>query len=173
MPKTKQQKQTILKGLKNKMQDSNSFIISTFNNLSVNDEQQLRSDLYKDNVQYEVTKKTLLKKAFNDNRVKGLTENGLLGNISITTSKDEVIGAKILSKFAKDKNDFKIIGGILNKIWVNANKIAELAKLPTKPELIAKTVHTIKAPLISFINVLNGNIKGLVSVLNNIKNSKQ
>ncbi len=170
MPKTKQQKQLIFKGLKEKIKNSNSLVISVFEKLSVNADQTLRKDLRKENVKYEVAKKTLLVKAFAENKVKGLPENELLGNVSMTTSEDEVLGAKILSKFAKDKNDFKIIGGILNKVWVDANKIAEIAKLPTKTELIYKTVSVIKAPLSGFLNVLSGNVRGLVNVLNEIKN---
>jgi len=172
MAKTKQQKEQALKGLKNKIADSNSLVISTFSNLTVNDDQNLRGQLRQENVSYEVAKKTLLKKAFSDNKVHGLPESELLGNISVATSQDEVAGAKILSKFAKGRENFKIIGGILNQVWVDANKIAELAKLPSKLELIAKTVGTIKAPLTGFVNVLSGNTRGLVNVLNAIKNSK-
>jgi len=172
MAKTKQQKEQALKGLKNKIADSNSLVISTFSNLTVNEDQNLRGQLRKENVSYEVAKKTLLKKAFSDNKVQGLIESELLGNISVATSQDEVAGAKILSKFAKGRENFKIIGGILNQVWVDANKIAELAKLPSKLELIAKTVGTIKAPLTGFVNVLSGNTRGLVNVLNAIKNSK-
>ncbi len=170
MPKNKQQKTKILKDLNQKVKDSNSFIISTFNNLSVNDDQSLRKDLRKENVEYEVTKKTLLKKVFAENKVNDLPENELLGNISIATSKDEVMGAKVLSNFAKDHENFNIIGGILKKIWFDSSKIAELAKLPTKQELIAKTVGTIKTPLTGFVNVLSGNARGLINVLNAIKN---
>ena len=172
MAKTKQQKEQALKGLKNKIADSNSLVISTFSNLTVNEDQNLRGQLRQENVSYEVAKKTLLKKAFSDNKVQGLIESELLGNISVATSQDEVAGAKILSKFAKGRENFKIIGGILNQVWVDANKIAELAKLPSKLELIAKTVGTIKAPLTGFVNVLSGNTRGLVNVLNAIKNSK-
>ena len=172
MAKTKQQKEQVFKGLKNKIADSNSLVISTFSNLTVNEDQNLRGQLRKENVSYEVAKKTLLKKAFSDNKVQGLIESELLGNISVATSQDEVAGAKILSKFAKGRENFKIIGGILNQVWVDANKIAELAKLPSKLELIAKTVGTIKAPLTGFVNVLSGNTRGLVNVLNAIKNSK-
>jgi len=172
MAKTKQQKEQVFKGLKNKIADSNSLVISTFSNLTVNDDQNLRGQLRQENVSYEVAKKTLLKKAFSDNKVQGLIESELLGNISVATSQDEVAGAKILSKFAKGRENFKIIGGILNQVWVDANKIAELAKLPSKLELIAKTVGTIKAPLTGFVNVLSGNTRGLVNVLNAIKNSK-
>ena len=172
MAKTKQQKEQVFKGLKNKIADSNSLVISTFSNLTVNEDQNLRGQLRKENVSYEVAKKTLLKKAFSDNKVHGLPESELLGNISVATSQDEVAGAKILSKFAKGRENFKIIGGILNQVWVDANKIAELAKLPSKLELIAKTVGAIKAPLTSFVNVLSGNIRGLVNILNAIKNNK-
>jgi len=169
MAKTKLQKQKILENINNKIKDSKSLVISVFDKLPVNEDQELRKELRKNNVKHEVIKKTLLKKSFTENKIDGLPENELIGNISLSTSEDEVMGAKILAKFGKDKEDFKIIGGLLNSVWVDASKILELAKLPTKPELIAKTVGTIKAPLTGFVNVLSGNLRGLVNVLNNIK----
>lgn len=169
MAKTKLQKQDILNNINQKIKNSKSLVISVFDKLPVNQDQELRKELRKNNVKHEVIKKTLLKKSFTENKIDGLPENELIGNISLSASEDEVMGAKVLANFAKDKDDFKIIGGLLNSVWVDANKILELAKLPTKPELIAKTVNTIKAPLSGFVNVLSGNVRGLVNVLNNIK----
>ena len=173
MPKTRQQKQEILKSIDRKIKESSSLIVSVFNKLPVSQDQELRADLKQNNIDYQVVKKTLLKKSFEENKIKELPYELLIGNISIAACQDEVTGAKILSKFAKDKEDFKIIGGILEKTWIDAEKILELAKLPSKDELIAKTVATVKAPLNGLVNVLVGNIRGLVRVLNAVKDKKQ
>jgi len=172
MAKTKLQKENMLNSIKSKIKDSKSLIISVFDKLNVNADQELRSELRKNSVEHEVIKKTLLTKAFGEEKMTDLPEDQLIGNISISSSEDEVMGAKVLAKFAKNNEGFKIIGGLLNNIWASADKINELSKLPTKPELIAKTVGTIKAPLSSFVNVLSGNLRGLVNALNAIKNNK-
>ena len=173
MAKTKQQKQEMLDNINQKIKDSNSLIISVFDNLTVDKDQQLRSELRKNKVEYQVVKKTLLKKSFQENKITELPTDLLINNISLAASSDEVAGAKILFQFTKDKDDFKIIGGILNKVWVDAEKIIELAKLPTKQELLTKIVYTIQAPVSGFVNVLVGNIKSLANVLNAIKKSNE
>ncbi len=172
MPKTREQKQEVIKSINQKIKDSKSLIISVFDKLKVNQDQELRQKLRQNGIKYEVVKKTLLKRSFEENGVKDLPEDELLGNISITASKDEVTGAKILAEFAGDKEDFKIIGGLLNNIWVDADKILELAKLPSKDELLTRAIGAIKAPLSGFVNVLSGDIKGLINILNAIKNNK-
>jgi len=51
-------------------------------------------------------------------------------------------------------------------------KVIELAKLPAKPQMLGVVVGTIAAPLSGFVNVLAGNLRGLVNVINSIKDSK-
>ncbi len=170
MPKSKQQKEKVLNELNQRIKDSNSLIISVFDKLPVSEDRKLRTELRKNGVVYEVIKKTLLKKALAENKITNLSDETLLKNISVATTNDEVVGAKILFKFIKGKEDFKILGGLLNKVWIDGARIAELAKLPSKEELIAKTVGTIKAPLNGLVNVLNGNLRGLINTLNAIKN---
>ncbi len=168
MPKSKLQKQKVLDNLAKKLNDSKSVIISVFEKLSVKDDYALRQELKKQGASHEIIKKTLLKKVLAEKKITGLNEQKLLGNISLTAANDEALGAKILAKFAKGKENFKIVGGILNNIWLDADRIMALAKLPSKQELIAKTVGTIKSPLSGFVNVLTGNIRGLVNVINAI-----
>ena len=52
------------------------------------------------------------------------------------------------------------------------SKVQDLAKLPSKQELLAKAVGSIKAPISGFVNVIAGNMRGLVNVLNAIKDTK-
>jgi len=172
MPKSKQQKTEMLASVQDKINKSNSAVFCVFNKLTVNDDRKLRGDLKKNGVDYEVAKKTLLQKSLAESQIPGVEIDSARGNVGVAASQDEVAPAKFIYNFSKDKEDFKIIGGILNKQWVSAAMIIELAKLPSKTELIAKVVGTIKAPLSGFANVLSGNLRGLANVLNAVKNNK-
>jgi large subunit ribosomal protein L10 len=172
MPKSKQQKTEMLASVKDKINNSNSAVFCVFNKLTVNDDRKLRDDLRKNGVDYEVAKKTLLQKSLAESEISGVEIESARGNVGVAASQDEVAPAKFVYNFSKDKTDFKILGGILNKQWVSADTIIQLAKLPSKNELIAKVVGTIKAPLSNFVNVMAGNLRGLVNALNAIKDKK-
>lgn len=172
MPKSKLQKKKVLDNASLKLNESKSFIVSVFEKLPVKEDFALRKELKSQGAKHEIIKKTLLKKVLAEKQINHLDGVDLIGNLAITTSDDEVMGAKILAKFIKGKENFKIVGGVLNNQWLEAEKIMALAKLPSKEELIAKTVWTIKAPLTGFVNVLSGNMRGLVNVLNSIKDKK-
>ena len=51
---------------------------------------------------------------------------------------------------------------------IDAAGVAELAKMPPKEVLVAKVLGGLNAPISGFVNVLNGNIRGLVVALNAI-----
>jgi large subunit ribosomal protein L10 len=120
-----------------------------------------------------VVKKTLLKKAFSELQYPGSELENLKGNVSIaTSSQDEVAPAKALDAFIKDNEMVSFVGGILEQQWIGADKVKALAKLPSRDQLIAQTVGTIKAPLSGFVNVLAGNLRGLVNVLKAVGEKK-
>jgi large subunit ribosomal protein L10 len=66
----------------------------------------------------------------------------------------------------------KIVGGSLGKDALSKEEIIALSKLPSKEELLAKFVGTINAPVSGFVNVLAGNLRGLVNVLKAVADSK-
>jgi len=84
----------------------------------------------------------------------------------VFVSGDPVASAKALKAFAKENESLKIKGGILNKAVVTADQIRAIADLPSREELIAKLLGTIKAPLTGVVQVLNGPASKLVRVLN-------
>lgn len=173
MPKTRQQKEHTLDQLTKDLTSAKSATLASFSALTVSADQQLRKNLRQQNVKYSVVKKTLLKKVLKklDYPTEGI--DNLNGNLSLAVStEDEVASAKTIHNFIKDHESMNILGGILENKWIDQAKVNELAKLLSKPELIAKTVGTIKAPLSGFVNVLAGNIRGLVNVLGAIKENK-
>jgi len=170
MAKTKQKKEELLKNLKAKLADSKSIVFANFTGLSVKDTEDLRAKCREAEVEYLVAKKTLLKKALEE---AGFEVPKLEGEISAAFSvKDEVIAAKVLDTFAKGHEQIKFLAGILENKMIDAEEVKGLAKLPSKDELFAKMVGSIKAPISGFVNVLSGNLRGFVNVLNAIKESK-
>jgi large subunit ribosomal protein L10 len=173
MPKTRQQKEQTVDELSKSLQNAKSATLTSFSSIPVSVDRQLRQSLRQEQVEYSVIKKTLLKKVLQ--KLGYSTDNieKLVGNISIAiSSQDEVAPAKIINKFAQDNENIKITGGILDGQWIEQARVEELAKLLSKPELIAKTIGTIKAPLSGFVNLLVGNMRGLINVLNSIKENK-
>jgi large subunit ribosomal protein L10 len=95
------------------------------------------------------------------------------GQIALSLSNtDEVSGAKVIDIFSKTNENVKMLGGILGLQVMNADEVKALAKILSKEELLAKLVSTLNAPVSGFVNVLAGNLRGLVQVLNAVKEQK-
>ena len=80
--------------------------------------------------------------------------------------------SKILVDFSKENENLSVKGGVLEGKFISNEEITKLSKLPSKAELIAKTVGLIKGPLTGLVGTLSNPINGFINVLNNIKNNK-
>jgi len=176
MPKNKQQKQEILKALSDKINKAKSIVFAGFNTLGVKDNEVLRSKLLEENSEYYVAKKTLIDKALSDNKISDLKTREFEGKVAaIFSYEDEVAPAKIIGDFRKDKekaDKIVFLGGILENKLLSKQEVEALALVPSKPELYAKMVGSLNAPISGFVNVLAGNLRGLVGVLKAISEKK-
>lgn len=176
MPKTKEQKRTILKELSDKISKAKSIIFTKYNALTVKENEDLRIKLRKENNEYYVAKKTLFGLAFKDKAISGLDIKSFGGQIAaIFGYEDEVSPAKIVGRFKKDKDKegkIEFIGGILENKYLCADEVSNLAILPSKNELYGKIVGSINAPVSGFVNVLAGNIRNFVNVLKAVADKK-
>ncbi len=176
MPKSKVQKQEILRSLEKKIGEAKSIVFAGFNALGVKDNESLRDQLRQENGEYYVAKKTLLGLALKNQGMDGLDTKSLDGKIAAVFSYgDEVAAAKVLDKFRQDKeksDKLNFIGGILEGKLLTKEEIEALAKLPSKQELYAKLVGSINAPVSGFVNALAGNLRNLVYVLKAIEEKK-
>lgn len=177
MPKSKVQKQEILRSLEKKIEEAKSIVFAGFNALGVKDNEALRDALIKENGEYYVAKKTLLSLALKNQGVEGLDTKGLDGKVAVVFSYgDEVAAAKTLDTFRQDKeksNKLYFLGGILEGKLLSKEEIEALAKLPSKNELYAKLVGSINAPVSGFVNALAGNLRNLVYILKAVEEKKQ
>lgn len=172
MPKNKSQKDSEVKKLQEQFALAKTAVFLSYTGLNVKDAQILRNNLRQEGAAMIASKKTLLKKALAQSGLE-VDADKFSGSLAVAFGAgDEVAPAKVLAKFGKDKEAIKIQGGLLEGKFISVAKVLELAKLPSRLELLAKTAAAIKAPLTGLVNVLAGNLRGLVNVLNSIKESK-
>ncbi len=174
MAKTKEQKKVIINNLNSKIKDSKSMVFVTFDKLTVSENEVIRNELRNENSEYITSKKTLLNVSLKNNDFKEVDFSDNKGKIAAVLGyEDEVAPAKIIAKFIKVSPDkMSFVGGILEKRFIDSAKVIELAKLPSKQELYAKIVGSINAPVNGFVNVLAGNFRNLMYVLNAIQKKK-
>jgi len=176
MPKTKEQKRTILVELKDKISRAKSIIFTKYNALTVKDNEELRVKLREENNEYFVAKKTLFNLALKDKAIEGLDIKKFEGRLAaIFGYDDEVSPAKIVGEFKKDKEKaekIEFVGGILENKFIDANEVANLATLPSKQALYAQIVGSINAPVSGFVNALAGNIRNFINVLKAVEEKK-
>lgn len=170
---TKKQKQELVNDLAARLKEAKSAVFVDFKGLNVKDTTELKRALRKAQVEYEVVRKTLLDIALKQAGVEGAEARKLEGQIAVSFSAvDEVTPAKIIDTFAKKNENVKMVGGVLESKIMDAAQVKALAKVPSKEELLAQLVGTLNAPVSGFVNVLAGNIRGLVQVLGAIKQQK-
>jgi len=173
MAQTKEQKKSIVKDLADKLKNSKAVVFSDYKGLAVKDMMALRGELRKEGVELKVAKKTLINLALKDAGIE-IDARKLESQIALAiSSQDEVVAAKIIAKTAKTNENLKMVGGILGVKELNAEEVKALSLIPSKPELLAKLVGTINAPVSGFVNVLAGNLRGLVQVLKAVTDAKQ
>ncbi|MDD3435241.1 MAG: 50S ribosomal protein L10 [Patescibacteria group bacterium] len=167
MPKSKIQKQEILRTLDEQMKRSKSVIFTGFNALGVSDNEALRAQLRAVGGEYYVPKKTLLKKVLKDGGLDASQEEMLTGKVAaIFSYDDEVAAAKAVKNFSKGKEEkIFFLGGVMDGRLLSKEEAINLANIPGKQELYAKLLGSINAPVSGFVNVLAGNLRGLVNVL--------
>ena len=171
MPKTKQQKVQVMDSLGLILKNSKGAVFANFQGLKVTDFEALRKLAREEKVKVQVAKKTLVKRVFDDLGVT-VDPTAFAGGVVTLTGEDEISAAKIVGNFAKDHEMVTIFGGILEGNFIDSASVKNLANLPSRHQLLGQLVGTLNAPVSGFVNVLAGNLRNLVNVLNNIKEAK-
>jgi len=172
MAHTKEAKKQMLSDLKEKLANSKAAIFTDYAGTKVSKMQELRKELRENKIILKVTKNALLRKALKENNLT-IEESILDKSLAVAfDNNDEVNPAKIIFNKAKETETIKILGALINKEFFDEQKTKALAQMPSREQLYAQMVGSIKAPITGIVNVLAGNLRGLVSVLNQYKEQK-
>jgi large subunit ribosomal protein L10 len=168
-----EEKKKLVETLSEKIREAKSFVLADYRGLSVEQDTEMRVAIRKAGLEYKVYKNTLTKLAAKENGYEALNEY-LDGPTAIAfSSLDPILPSKILTEFAKKFEKFEIKAGVIEGKIFNDVSIKEIAALPSREELIAKVLGSLNAPITGFVNVLNGNLRGLVVALDAIRKQKE
>ena len=166
------QKKEQVERLAKELSESEIAILVDYKGLDVLKMTDLRSQLRNEGVTIEVVKNTLLDRA-SEGTDAALLKDFYKGPNAIVLSKDDPVApARILAKFAKDNDKLEIKAGALSGKLLSVDEINQLAKMPSRDELLGQLVYTLNAVPTNFVNVLSGVPRAFVNVLNAIKDEK-
>ena len=170
---TKEQKKEIIKDLGNRFSKSKSIVLLGFQGLTAIENIGLRRKLRSENIDCKVARKTLIKRGLKEAGFENSESLNLDGPVAAAIGyDDEIAPAKLANEYSKENKELKLLGGFLETRYIDAVEIKSLAILPSKEQLRAQLVGTINAPVSGFVNVLAGNIRGLVNALKAIGENK-
>ncbi|MFA4890488.1 MAG: 50S ribosomal protein L10 [Candidatus Paceibacterota bacterium] len=157
---TKQKKGEILEKIQKKLSKAGFVAFVNFHGLNVAHVSDLRKKLKAAGAEYDVVKKTLVKKGLTDIKYGGELPK-LDGEVAVITSVEPLAPSKVIHDFIKKNKVLSALGGVYEKTYVGADIIKMLGSIPPREVLLAQIV-----------NIINSPIQGIVVALDRIANKK-
>ena len=172
MAKTREQKRDIVVKIADRMKQMKGAAFSSISGFTMLQADKLRAKAAEKNVEVFIAKKTLLSLAAKEAGI-DVDTTKLEGSVLTAVSYgDETSAAKVLKDLTKENDSIKLLAGILEGKLIGEQEVKRLADLPSKEQLLGQLVGTLNAPVSGFVNVLAGNLRGLVTVLGAIQEKK-
>ncbi len=149
----KDKKKIYIEEMKDFFKKTSSVLVTHYQGLTVRQIDELRAEMRKHGIQFKVTKNRITKLALEKSKCKNLS-NLFTGPTAVALSKDVISTAKILTKFSKENNNLKILGGIMGKEILDVAAVANVATLPTLDEARAKIIGILTSPAQKIVSIL-------------------
>lgn len=148
-------KKPIVEEIAAAVKDAQSVVLVDYRGLTVEQDTQLRKELREAGITYKVYKNTMMNFAFKGTDCEALLPY-LEGPSAVAIStEDATAPARVICKFAKTADALEVKGGIVEGIAYDADGIKEVAKIPSREELLSKLLGSIQSPITNFARVMN------------------
>lgn len=136
------------------VKDAQSVVLVDYRGLTVEQDTQLRKELREAGITYKVYKNTMMNFAFKGTDCEVLLPY-LEGPSALAIStEDATAPARVLCKFAKTAEALEVKGGIVEGTAYDADGIKEVAKIPSREELLSRLLGSMQSPITNFARVI-------------------
>lgn len=154
MSKAIEKKKVIVEEIKDKFNRSTSMLVVDYRGLDVAEATELRKQFREAGVDYSVYRNTLIRRAAKETGNEAIIED-LNGPNAIAFGYDDPIApAKIAKNFSKNHEKLELKVGVLEGEMYKGAQLDKVASIPSREELIAKLLGSLKAPVSNFAYVL-------------------
>ncbi|MBQ8956385.1 MAG: 50S ribosomal protein L10 [Lachnospiraceae bacterium] len=148
-------KAPIVDEISEKIKGAHAAVLVDHRGLTVEQDTQLRRQLREAGVSYKVYKNTMMKRAFEGTDFAEL-DKLLDGPSALALAEDDVTApARVLVKFAKTADKLEIKGAVIEGEYYDVKGVEELAKIPSREELLGRLFGSWKSPISNIARVLN------------------
>jgi len=149
----KDQKKKYIDEMSNKFDKSEAVIVTHYQGLTVSQLDDLRKKMREHGIIFKITKNRITKLALEKTKCKDIS-NLFSGPTAVALSEDAITSAKILTKFSKENQNLKILGGIMGNDILDIAGVQNVATLPTLDEARAKIVGILRSPAQKIASIL-------------------
>ena len=169
----KNEKAEIIAQAKELIENSTALYLTDYSKINVSDINEIRNQFRKDGVKYRVFKNTLFKRALVESgKFEKLADHleGMTGFAFASTN--PVAPAKIIKKYNDTSQKLPLKACYIETQYYDGSKLAELAVLPSKGELIAGILDSLNSPASGIVGSIAAVIRNLVSVVDEVSKKK-
>ena len=149
----KEQKKYYIEEMISKFENSKAVMVTHYQGLTMTQLDDLRAKMREHGIVFKITKNRITKLAIENTRCKDLS-NLFKGPTAVALSDDAITSAKILTKFSKENEKLKILGGIMGNDILDIAGVQNVATLPTLDEARAKIVGILRSPAQKLASIL-------------------
>ncbi|HUN64468.1 MAG TPA: 50S ribosomal protein L10 [Bacteroidota bacterium] len=167
------EKDQIIAEVREKAARATGMFFADYTGITVEEINALRQEFRKVKVDYRVVKNTLARKALES--VGGY--DAVLGRLTAPTGiafayDDPAAPAKVIKKFREKNEKLVLKVCVIDKQLFEGSRLDEIAKLPSRKELVAAILGSVQAPASGIVGVLNAVARDLVNVIDQIEKKK-